>query len=67
MNNVLIPGYMSSILTVGKNCTSDGGGEDRWVAVPGLPKLAGIGLLQKGSSIGSRNGLNIYLSPWYMV
>ncbi|KAK2375595.1 hypothetical protein QL285_076479 [Trifolium repens] len=33
MNNVLIPRYMGSIPTEGKNSTSEGGGEDREVAV----------------------------------
>jgi hypothetical protein len=33
MNNVLIPRYMCSIPTKGKNSTSKRGGEDREVAV----------------------------------
>jgi hypothetical protein len=47
MNNVFIPMYIGSILTEGKNSTSEGGGEDREVAVPGPPnKLTGPRLLR---------------------
>jgi hypothetical protein len=46
MNNVLIPMCMCSIPTEDKNSTSEGGGEDLEVTVPGPPMLVGPGLLQ---------------------
>jgi hypothetical protein len=40
--DVLIPRVHGSIPTKGKNSTSEGGGEDREVIVPGAPKARAV-------------------------
>jgi hypothetical protein len=56
MNDVLIPRYMGSISTEGKNFNGEGGLEKfmRWQSGP--PMLVGLGLLQKRRSESYGNG-----------